>query len=777
MKKEVAIFLLTMPFAYAQEITIGSRSYSPFFLAPLVLILLSLLVFLVIFIKDHLPKFKIPKINVKKKRLKKEIQELPETDYHKEALIFAKKLRSLSEETALKQLSGLIKEYAYNILEIKHELTHEELVAKLEKKKPQLKEIIEKILEYKYSGKTYTKQNIKEISDQFIEITELKKRIPVKKPQRRIETLKQILIGRQKSFKEFIQLVKERLKPLKKAPKVSKREIKRFKIRLEEEKPEILRFLNPFTLCFQKRKINKILKKATRNIHQIPEAKKLYSQALMLYYKLPIEQEKEYGISLVNLYNRIEQERLNEESRKLDLLTQQLNQVTEKGGIVTKEEKHYLSTIKSSLSLFSKYKHNWIKDIYKTTLPQLAQIEHKWAHNLHEKEKQLANKIKNQITKLKEKKHKTIEKEEKLKEGIKGTLTAEKTKVKQQLFSIKNQLNQLQKNYEKRKHLKFNIEIQKKKDLEQIKIEELQYPTVKEYKALEKINQNLENLKDSIELYFYRLKKGEIKIIHKIQDMLQEINIKQREGIYQLHKTELAFLDKIQKRFQPKLLKPERVMLPQIKKTPRLTNPLSSLLTSIQQIQEHGAHKLSEQAPIIKKSLQEMIRVAKLRGTPISDRLVSLDELKITPPKQIKTLQNKLLEKQELSLVSKMVNLENLRRQQQMQEALKEIEKPKVKLHLNIPEITPKISQKTTELDKQEIELEEKMNKLEQMKYKTQKEQIIEAFPKIRIKEQPNYEWIKKASEIRYKKTNKFKKLTKEEEQLFQQLDRMAISS
>lgn len=780
MKKEVFIFLLTMPIVYAQSITLGSRSYSPFFIAPLVLILLAILVFLGIFIKDHLPKFKAPNIKIKKRKLKKEvkkeIQELPETDYHKESLIFAKKIKTLPESDALKQLSGLIKEYAYNILEIKHELTHEELVAQVEKKKPQLKDILEKTLEYKYSGKAYTKEDIKLLSEQFTEITEPKKHIPIPKPEKRLDTLKQIFIGRQRSINEFIQLVKNRLKPIKKTPQISKREIKRFKVRLEEEKPKILKVFNPVTIHFQKKKINKILKKAIKNIHQIPEARKAYSQALTLYYQLPIEQEKEYGISLVNLYNQIEKEKLNQESEKLELLTQQLNQVTDKGGVVTKEEKHYLNKLKDSLSVFSKYKKEWTKNIYKKTVPHISQIEHKWSHNLHEREHKILHNIKFKVNNLKQKEHKVKEKEEFLKQDIKQTINKEKIEVKQKLFSIKNKLTQLQNKYEKRKQLKFNIELQRKKSIEKIKIEELKYPTLEEQKSLEKIHQDLENLKDYLELYFYRLKKNEIKLIHSIQDILQEIDIKRKEGSYLLHKSELALLDKIHKKLQPKLITPEKVILPQFKKSPHLTKPINRILSSMKNIQEHGSHKLHEHAPIIRQSLKEMISISKIRGTPISKRLISLDELQITPPKHIKLI-SKALEKQELSLVSKMVNLENLKRQQQMQEALQEIEKPKIKPKIELPKVTLQTSKKAIDLSKQELELENKMNKLENTRYQIQKEQLMDSFHKVKVEEQPDYGWIKKATETRYRKTDKFKKLSKEEKQLFTQLDKIAISS
>jgi len=781
MKKEVILLLLIIPVAYAQGITLGLRTYSPFFISLLVLILLAAITFLIIFIKDHLPKIKFAKLNFKKKkikaRVKEEIQELPETDYHKESLIFAKKLNTLSNETALKQLSGLIKEYTYSILEIKHEVTHEELVKAVEKNKPQLKDILSKILEYKYSGENYTKEEIKDLSDRFLEITKSSKPISVEKPEPKIEAIKQMLIGKQQNFKEFLRLINEKLKPIKETPKSSKKQIQRFKLKFEEERPKLLQFFSPLNIYFQKKKLNGLIQKATKDLHQVPEAKKLYSQALMLYYQLPVEQEKEYGITLVSLYSKIEQEQLDQESRKLELITSQLNQVTDKGGVITKEEKHYLTKIRDSLSLFSNYKNQWLHNIHQATIPHVTQIEHKWAHNIHDKEKQVANNIKNQIVRVKEFKQKTHKTEEKIKEILTKQTLKEKTKVKEQLFSIKNKLETLQKNYEKRKHIKFNIKLQKGKEKEQLKIEELKYPTLHEQKTLEKIHNSLEELKESFELYFYRLKGSEIKLIHRLQDLIQEIRIKEKKGACLLHKSELDLLDKIQTRLQPTLLKPEKIKLPEFKKSETLTNHLNELVKSVNKIKEHGSHKIHEQEPVIKASLCQMIDIAKARGAPISDRLMSVDELVIAPIKKITLLQNKLLEKQELSLVSKMANLENLRRQQQMKMALKKIEKPKLKINAGLPKFEPKTSPKTIDLNKQELEIQEKMNKLEQMGFRLQKDQIIQEFHKVKVKEPADYSWIEKTAEIRLKKTSKFKKLNKEEKLLFNQLNNLTLSS
>jgi len=766
MKKEALIFLLTMPLVAAQSINIAGRQFSLLFIAPLVIIFLLIIFFIGLYIKDNFSKLKLPKLNLTKKKITKKIKELPEIDYHKEALKFEKRSRNLSKTEKLQQVSGLIKEYFYDILEIRKEVTHEELVDELKKKKPSLAPLAQKIVEYKYSGKGYTDQDINQLTKEFIDMTTEKKHIRIEKPLTKIEKFKKILIGKTKKeqSKNIFQIIKEKIKPIKENQKKTKKEIRKLKIKINREKPKILNQLNPIINSFKKNKLKKIIKKAKKTLNNIPEARKLYSKATSLYYQLPLEQEKELSVSLVDLYTKIEQAKLNEESRRLELLTQQINNITEKGGIITKEEKNYLKKIKIALPLISHYHKKWLSNLYKNTLQHIKKVEYKWAHNLHHTEKNLAETIKKDLEKLKETKAEISDKE----------LITKEPKIKHQLLDIRNSLKKLEQNYEKRKEEKFKIKLNKKERLE---IKELKYPTVKELATLTQIKNTLESIRENIKLSPYRLEKNERKLIYEIRDIIKEIKIKTRKNLCLLHKTEINLLNNIQKIVQPKLLSPHRIDLPQKSQQIHFTKSLNNLTKIFKHVENHGSHNLIEQEPHITNSLKEIIETAKEHNIPKPFRLISLDEL--TTQKTLRLSKTeKTLALQEKKLFNKMVNLENIRRQHQMEDFLKKIKKPQIEIHefdlLKMPKIT---SQKTKQLNKQETDLFNKIQELDKKKLDEEKENIKESFHKVQLKKEPTYGWLNKVAELRRKKTNEFKKLAKEEKKLFNEIDKLAISS
>jgi len=319
-------------------VEIFGGDYSLTIVIPFILIVAIMLFFLTTFIKDNIGKLRL---KIRKKKKKEEKKE--PINFSKEYLNLKKHISSLNTADSLDSMTEVIKKYIAEKLNIQTEFSFEEL--------PRNKidwpviEFTKRLSDLKYSGREVTKAEISHLMLYLSKIMKVKTFHDVKensggiiprlikfpkiefkfpklmhkihhekhieeKPEKRI---KPIDFGLPKKIKlDFTWLFKkkdEKLKEIKhekiEAPKNIKLktpEPEHKKIR-HHHKPSIFERIR---LRYQSGKILKLIKKADKKSQNNPLlSRKLYNEALITYYKLPVEKEENIAIKLDKYYQSV----------------------------------------------------------------------------------------------------------------------------------------------------------------------------------------------------------------------------------------------------------------------------------------------------------------------------------------------------------------------------------------------------------------------------------------------------------------------------------------
>ena len=282
MKKGFILILIMALFAEivnAQEIKIFGQSYSIILVAPIALMAVFVLIFLLVFIKDSLSNFHLPKIDFKFLRLKHKIHKKEEIKDNVDigARFYNLKLKAnkIPLNNYFDELTDIAKIYLKTKYNVKQELLFEEFPNLAKNANRNELNLADKIASLKYSGVELIHEDIEKINDIMEKLIKYQPQLREVHKQNLFLNLKEIFIKKHK--------VKQELSPLT-APE--RTEIK--------EKSENL--ITNFFTNIKKNKILSILNKGKLYIYTNPiKAKRSYGQALLKYYNLKIRDDK--GVS------------------------------------------------------------------------------------------------------------------------------------------------------------------------------------------------------------------------------------------------------------------------------------------------------------------------------------------------------------------------------------------------------------------------------------------------------------------------------------------------
>lgn len=265
------LFLLVLPLVSAQQnLVILGLSVPLTIAAPLILIAILILFFLVVYIKDRLPNITkdFSKLNFKKFQIKskkgeqEEKKKIVTKDYLKEIKKIEKNIPTLSVEELFNNLDPIMREFFSKTFDVPYGFTYSELDEDMEKKKENIGNITEKLSKLKYSGLECTKTEVRDV----------------------IEHLKVII------RKHYAPLPKEKQSLFKKIDLIQKIKEKLHYKRIEKEESNIRDLINRGRLLIHK---------------DLPLAMKTYLRSLLLYYKLPIRKKREIHIDLEQFHREL----------------------------------------------------------------------------------------------------------------------------------------------------------------------------------------------------------------------------------------------------------------------------------------------------------------------------------------------------------------------------------------------------------------------------------------------------------------------------------------
>lgn len=366
MKRWIFLFvILNSVTVFAQEISILGQKYSIIILLPLIFILIGLLFFVFIYIKDNMPNigkiFKIfPKLKVKtKKDSRKRETKVKYTNYIAEFEKFKSRTKNLETKEKLSQFSGLVKDFLSFTFDIENQFAYNELISHINKGQDSILPFFKRLEDTKYSGEEISSKDLNKFLNEFEFIVKKfsrKDKIElgfIDKLKNKFDITKKFKIIKkdfmQRAQKEYLSNkigFLEKLKILKskkvEKPKVKleikkdlvkkKEEVKEIKeeIKVEDKRNFVYDIINNIKTRNKEIKLFKLIKNCERLSHSNPDkAKRIYSMILELYYQLPIEYEERFASKISELNNSIDEgiskkdeEEINRISRKMfDIVT------------------------------------------------------------------------------------------------------------------------------------------------------------------------------------------------------------------------------------------------------------------------------------------------------------------------------------------------------------------------------------------------------------------------------------------------------------------------
>ncbi|MBU2589688.1 MAG: hypothetical protein KKF52_01405 [Nanoarchaeota archaeon] len=192
------------------------------------------------------------------------------TPFLEKVALIENQLPKSKEDLVFKNLAEVIKSFFATLLNLQHQFTESELQEILEKKKKGLVEFTQKLAELKYSGQPLTKQELKDLIDEFKQIVQHYVKAGWKPGKEKITAMEKIVTQDKKiltNIKGYIDFLKQESR---------KSEIESL---LEEE--------------------SKVLSKNIRLI------KKRYNKMLKLYVQLSPREKSVVYPQLIDFYNRI----------------------------------------------------------------------------------------------------------------------------------------------------------------------------------------------------------------------------------------------------------------------------------------------------------------------------------------------------------------------------------------------------------------------------------------------------------------------------------------
>lgn len=303
MKKSlIFMFLTLLPSVSAQStITFMKREFHLAIFIPLVLIVISLSILMILYFIEYYKQlikiFKIIKIiklkeifslllNPLKFRKKKLIKKEEGSNARKRINLLKEKISKLNPQSILTEINSISKDFYKYDLKIKPNLTEIELQNILKSNQSDIKNFSEKLSELRYGGLNIAKEDILSLLRNFDSL--------IKKYHHYTPS------GKDKKDQDVIR-TRKHLKKVKKQLLTNARyNLRGLKRSLQNTLLLAKNYLHKLSIKNKKQKIFLLIKKGKHLLDDnIPSARNFYIKALLSYYKLRLQEEKE-------IYSRLE---------------------------------------------------------------------------------------------------------------------------------------------------------------------------------------------------------------------------------------------------------------------------------------------------------------------------------------------------------------------------------------------------------------------------------------------------------------------------------------
>ncbi len=676
MKKWFFLFIiLNSSLVLAQEVNILGQNYSIIILLPLVFILLGILFFLSIYLRDNLPNLKrvIPKkrINAKKKKKEKETF----VDYRKEFDSFNSRTKKLDVNEKFNQFSGLVRDFLSHTFDAGKQSTHDELELHITKGEKIILPFSQKLEDIKYSGKEISKNELNKLIKTF----ELIVKRYSKKEKKELGSINKILekfnlISLFKSVRrdlsnraktEYLtnkRKIFERLRILKPKTKiiVPKLKVNKKKIEIKEKEIEIKESPTIFEvikLKSQERKLSYLIKNCNKLMNSNPgKAKELYSELIKVYYQMPIEYEEKFAHNLSDLNEGINESLKYKEEKELNQLTKRMVDT------ITSKEKSIV--IHDKIPFFK----NKVDDL----IQELKLLELRGIKELRGTKKYFTNEFIEFLHRIKNLEKREIKLFKKHKEDsinkLNESVSSSKNKLIDTLVISKNKLNYiLTNNMDRLSQIIINLK----------KLEKTEIKGFKKHKVniMNELNNLINNLKKAekkdvkiIRAHENSFIDGAKEVLHKIKELehKEHLFLKKKGG--RLNKAIKNLLESIKEEEKRRIVEIEskereildnihQMMKSSIKVEPKLKTPKPKLLEipEIESIESKPKIKMSK---ILPPKIREYDVESFERIEPKITRMPKIEsKIKVEVPKSTKDFKD--LDKQEKELFKKLIKVEN----------------------------------------------------------------------------------------------------------------------
>lgn len=348
----IVTLLLFVPFVFAQEIDIMGRQVPYIIFIPLAIIVLGLGFFLFVFLRDILSKLNL-KLKLKKKKSPRKTKRKDIQNKKRELLRSFRKLKRSSKRLppseVIKEASLLTKDLFGLVFKIPHEYTYEELIPKLEKY-PKEKQMIQSMSDMIYGGEEPQRLQANLMLGEVENLIHkhLKNiRVPEKEEThvRKIFSLFQFKRPEIPKAPKKVRKLELDLEP----PKPKYAPEKKVSKLTAPPKPSLLQvFLENQRNKRTKKEIKDLLKFGRKYLQSPERAMRIYSKALLMYYKLPLKEEKEILDDMASFERDLsfhkEQKRLLELKKEMTELKRKGKGVSPKGINAIKNLTHLIKT-------------------------------------------------------------------------------------------------------------------------------------------------------------------------------------------------------------------------------------------------------------------------------------------------------------------------------------------------------------------------------------------------------------------------------------------------
>lgn len=355
----IVVFFLSSSPVYAQEITLLGYRFPTITLVPVVIIALGLIFFLAILFRNIVTKIKIiprekfRKIEQKKlPKIPKQIWVSRKEYYNNELDNLKKKLGRLSPLDAAKKISAFTKDLFGFMFHMQGQYSYEELIPKL-KGYPKEEDVAVRLSDLMYGGEYVEK---KQLEDVVSEVEQVMASYFQGRPQEVaiVETR-----GIMKFFSPLFHVFKKIYKKTELIPqsapvfgsssklKFSFKEAQSKEEKVQAKSSLFEKIILKYRAGKMKKQILRLLKFGRNYLDQPANAMKIYSKALLMYYKLPLPEEEEI-VGEMESFERM-MSLMDNEQKKILGVKKQITQLKKNGNEVSYEALNAIKNLSNIL--------------------------------------------------------------------------------------------------------------------------------------------------------------------------------------------------------------------------------------------------------------------------------------------------------------------------------------------------------------------------------------------------------------------------------------------